>query len=75
MGRVRTTWLAWGTAVLSAGLAVAYPAADLILLAIYADSVRRRRGGAPVSLKGRTYPAAGRADHAGPGTDADPHGP
>jgi hypothetical protein len=56
-------------------LAVAYPAADLILLAIYADSVRRRRGGAPVSWKGRTYPAAGRADHAGPGMDADPHGP
>ena len=56
-------------------LAVAYPAADLVLLAIYADSVRRRRSGAPVSWKGRTYPAAGPAGHADPGTDAGPHGP
>ena len=39
-------------------LAVAYPAADLVLLAIYADSVRRRRTGAAVTWKGRTYPAA-----------------
>ena len=38
-------------------LAVAYPAADLVLLAIYADSVRRRRTGAPVTWKGRTYQA------------------
>ena len=38
-------------------LALAYPAADLVLLAVYADSVRRRRTGAPVSWKGRTYPA------------------
>jgi cellulose synthase/poly-beta-1,6-N-acetylglucosamine synthase-like glycosyltransferase len=38
-------------------LALAYPAADLVLLAIYADSVRRRRTGAPVAWKGRTYPA------------------
>jgi len=38
-------------------LAVAYPVADLVLLAIYADSVRRRRTGAPVTWKGRTYPA------------------
>jgi chlorobactene glucosyltransferase len=38
-------------------LALAYPAADLVLLAIYADSVRRRRSGAPVTWKGRTYPA------------------
>jgi hypothetical protein len=37
--------------------ALAYPAADLILLAVYADSVRRRRTGAPVTWKGRTYPA------------------
>jgi GT2 family glycosyltransferase len=36
-------------------LAVAYPAADLALLAIYADSVRRHRTGAPVTWKGRTY--------------------
>jgi hypothetical protein len=36
-------------------LALAYPAADLVLLAVYADSVRRRRGGAPVTWKGRTY--------------------
>jgi Glycosyltransferase like family 2 len=39
-------------------LALAYPAADLVLLAVYADSVRRRRGGATVSWKGRAYPAA-----------------
>jgi hypothetical protein len=38
-------------------LALAYPAADLVLLAVYADSVRRRRTGAPVAWKGRTYPA------------------
>jgi GT2 family glycosyltransferase len=36
-------------------LAVAYPAADLILLAIYADSVRRHRTGAPRTWKGRAY--------------------
>jgi hypothetical protein len=35
--------------------ALAYPAADLVLLAIYADSVRRRRTGAPLTWKGRTY--------------------
>jgi chlorobactene glucosyltransferase len=40
-------------------LALAYPAADLVLLAVYADSVRRRRTGAPVGWKGRSYPAAG----------------
>jgi hypothetical protein len=40
-------------------LAVAYPAADLILLAIYADSVRRRRTGAAVTWKGRTYQVPG----------------
>jgi glycosyl transferase family 2 len=38
-------------------LAPAYPLADAVLLAIYADSVRRRRTGAPVAWKGRTYPA------------------
>ena len=38
-------------------LAVAYPLADLVLLAVYADSVRRRRTGAPLTWKGRTYPA------------------
>jgi chlorobactene glucosyltransferase len=37
-------------------LAVAYPVADLVLLAVYADSVRRRRTGAPRTWKGRTYP-------------------
>jgi hypothetical protein len=37
-------------------LALAYPLADLVLLAVYADSVRRRRTGAPLSWKGRTYP-------------------
>jgi hypothetical protein len=40
-------------------LAVAYPVADLVLLAVYADSVRRRRTGAPLTWKGRTYPAGG----------------
>ena len=40
-------------------LAVAYPVADLILLAVYADSVRRRRRGTPLTWKGRTYPAGG----------------
>jgi cellulose synthase/poly-beta-1,6-N-acetylglucosamine synthase-like glycosyltransferase len=37
-------------------LAVAYPLADLVLLAIYADSVRRHRTGAPRTWKGRAYP-------------------
>jgi Glycosyltransferase like family 2 len=35
--------------------ALAYPLADLVLLAVYADSVRRRRRGAPLTWKGRTY--------------------
>jgi glycosyltransferase involved in cell wall biosynthesis len=38
-------------------LAPAYPVADLVLLAVYADSVRRRHRGAPLTWKGRTYPA------------------
>jgi hypothetical protein len=38
-------------------LAPAYPLADLVLLAVYADSVRRRRTGAPLTWKGRTYRA------------------
>jgi glycosyltransferase involved in cell wall biosynthesis len=38
--------------------ALAYPLADLVLLAVYADSVRRRRSGAPLTWKGRTYPPA-----------------
>jgi hypothetical protein len=50
-------------------LAVAYPVADLVLLAVYADSVRRRRAGAPVTWKGRTYPAGGPARN-DPGTVA-----
>jgi hypothetical protein len=29
--------------------------ADLVLLAVYADSVRRHRTGAPRTWKGRTY--------------------
>jgi hypothetical protein len=41
--------------------ALAYPAADLVLLAVYADSVRRRRTGAPLTWKGRTYPATPRS--------------
>jgi hypothetical protein len=45
-------------------LAPAYPLADLVLLAVYGDSVRRRRTGAPLTWKGRTY-RAGRHD---PGT-------
>ena len=36
-------------------LAVAYPLADLVLLAVYADSVRRRRPATPLTWKGRTY--------------------
>jgi glycosyltransferase involved in cell wall biosynthesis len=36
-------------------LAAAYPLADLVLLAVYADSVRRHRTGAPLTWKGRTY--------------------
>jgi cellulose synthase/poly-beta-1,6-N-acetylglucosamine synthase-like glycosyltransferase len=50
-------------------LAPAYPLADLVLLAVYADSVRRRRTGAPLTWKGRTYPAGdpgGRRGRAGP---------
>jgi hypothetical protein len=35
--------------------AVAYPAADAVLLAAYADSVRRRRAGRTVAWKGRSY--------------------
>jgi glycosyltransferase involved in cell wall biosynthesis len=38
-------------------LAPGYPLADMVLLAVYADSVRRRRSGAPVIWKGRTYRA------------------
>jgi hypothetical protein len=38
-------------------LAVAYPLADLVLLAVYADSVRRRRRGVPLTWKGRRYPS------------------
>jgi hypothetical protein len=37
-------------------LALAYPLADLVLLAVYADSVQRRRTGAALTWKGRTYP-------------------
>jgi Glycosyltransferase like family 2 len=43
--------------------ALAYPAADLMLLAVYADSVRRHRTGAPLTWKGRVHVAGG---HAGP---------
>jgi glycosyltransferase involved in cell wall biosynthesis len=55
-------------------LAAAYPLADLVLLAVYADSVRRHRRGAPVTWKGRSYPAGARA---GPGAGAagGPGGP
>jgi hypothetical protein len=58
-------------------LAVAYPLADLVLLAVYADSARRRRTGAPLTWKGRTYragaaPAGG--DRSDPGTVPAPAG-
>ena len=58
-------------------LALAYPAADLVLLAVYADSVRRRRTGAPVSWKGRTYPAdrSGARSPAGATPDRRPRQP
>ena len=58
-GLLQLTVRAGGRVVAGADprLALAYPAADLVLLAIYADSVRRRRTGAPVAWKGRTYPA------------------
>jgi glycosyltransferase involved in cell wall biosynthesis len=46
-------------------LAAAYPLADLVLLAVYADSVRRHRSGAPLTWKGRTYRPPARND---PGT-------
>jgi Glycosyl transferase family 21 len=39
--------------------ALAYPVADTVLLAVYLDSVRRRRTAAPVAWKGRSYPAPG----------------
>jgi hypothetical protein len=38
-------------------LAAAYPLADLVLLAVYADSARRHRPGARRTWKGRTDPA------------------
>jgi hypothetical protein len=53
-------------------LAVAYPLADLVLLAVYADSVRRRRTGAPLSWKGRTYRPPGRNDLGTVAGDARP---
>jgi len=46
--------------------ALAYPAADAVLLAVYLDSVRRRRTGRPVTWKGRAYPAGGTRPPAGP---------
>jgi Glycosyltransferase like family 2 len=55
-------------------LAVAYPVADLALLAVYADSVRRRRRGTPLTWKGRTYPPGGPARN-DPGTVAGDAGP
>jgi hypothetical protein len=53
-------------------LAVAYPLADLVLLAVYADSVRRRRTGAPRTWKGRTYRPPGRNDLGTVAGDARP---
>jgi len=38
--------------------AVGYPVADGLLLAVYLDSVSRRRRGAPVRWRGRSYPAS-----------------
>jgi cellulose synthase/poly-beta-1,6-N-acetylglucosamine synthase-like glycosyltransferase len=56
-GLLQVTVRAGGRLVAGADprLAAAYPLADLVLLAIYADSVRRRRGGAALTWKGRTY--------------------
>jgi cellulose synthase/poly-beta-1,6-N-acetylglucosamine synthase-like glycosyltransferase len=56
-GLLQVTVRAGGRLVAGADprLAVAYPVADLVLLAVYADSVRRRRTGAPLTWKGRTY--------------------
>jgi hypothetical protein len=53
-------------------LAVAYPLADLVLLAVYADSVRRRRAGAPLTWKGRTYRPPARNDLGTVAGDARP---
>ena len=53
-------------------LAVAYPLADLVLLAVYADSVRRRRTGAPLTWKGRAYRPPGMLAPWGKGDGADP---
>jgi glycosyltransferase involved in cell wall biosynthesis len=53
-------------------LAVAYPLADLVLLAVYADSVRRRRTGVPLTWKGRTYRPPGRNDLGTVAGDARP---
>ena len=39
--------------------ALAYPLADAVLLAVYLDSVRRRRGRRTVTWKGRAYRAGG----------------
>jgi glycosyltransferase involved in cell wall biosynthesis len=47
--------------------ALAYPAADLVLLAVYADSVRHHRTGAPLTWKGRQHaiePSGGTAQSA-----------
>jgi hypothetical protein len=46
-------------------LAPAYPLADAVLLAVYADSVRRRRG-APLAWKGRSYRTGPAAAPGGP---------
>ena len=58
-GLLQLTVRAGGRAVAGADprFAPAYPLADLVLLAVYADSVRRHRTGAPHTWKGRTYPA------------------
>jgi glycosyltransferase involved in cell wall biosynthesis len=57
----RRVALAGGLLQLTAGadprLAAAYPLADLVLLAVYADSARRHRPGAGRTWKGRTYRA------------------
>jgi len=53
-------------------LAAAYPVADLVLLAVYADSVRRRRAGAPLTWKGRTYRPPARNDLGTVAGDARP---
>ena len=53
--------------------ALAYPLADAVLLAVYGDSVRRRRRGRPVAWKGRSYRARGFSRGLEPSARAAPY--